>query len=96
MIFFTACPDAPELVDLGLAFYCSDPVWDMSRAHDLVNHFATAFLLAELKDDTEAAAALAPENVSFPGISYQTTGITATTTVSAQPAAATILLSVEK
>jgi CubicO group peptidase (beta-lactamase class C family) len=41
---------------------------------DLINHFATAFLLAELKGDAEAAAALAPENVSFPGIEYQAEG----------------------
>lgn len=34
----------------------------------------TAFLLAELKGDAEAAAALAPENVSFPGIQYEAMG----------------------
>jgi predicted dienelactone hydrolase len=53
---------------------CTDPTWDMEQAHDLINHFATAFLLAELYDDTEAAAALAPEAVTFPGITYETTG----------------------
>ena len=51
---------------------CADPVWDMDRAHDLINHFVTAFFLAELKGDTAAAAALAPENVAFPGIEYET------------------------
>jgi predicted dienelactone hydrolase len=51
-----------------------DAVWDIDRAHDLTNHFTTAFLLATLKGDTEAAAALAPDAVSFPGIEYQTTG----------------------
>jgi len=55
---------------------CFDPVWDKDRALDLINHFATAFLLAELKGDAEAAAALAPENVSFPGIEYQAEGYT--------------------
>ena len=45
----------------------------MDRAHDLINHFVTAFLLAELKGDSEAAKALAPENVTFPGIQYETT-----------------------
>ncbi len=53
---------------------CSDPVWDMDRAHDLINHFATAFLLATLKDDAEAAAALAPEAVAFPGVTYEAQG----------------------
>lgn len=53
---------------------CFDPVWDRDRSRDLINHFATAFLLAELKGDAAAAAALAPENVSFPGIQYEATG----------------------
>lgn len=74
MLFFPACRDAPDLVDLGLEFYCSDPVWDMDRAHDLINHFATAFLLAELKGGAEAAAALAADQVSFPGIEYRAEG----------------------
>lgn len=52
---------------------CFDPVWDKDRSIDLVNHFSTAFLLAELKGDDEAAKALAPENVAFPGIQYETT-----------------------
>ncbi|MBN1966456.1 MAG: hypothetical protein JW910_17530 [Anaerolineae bacterium] len=53
---------------------CSDPVWDVDRAHDLIDHFATAFLLAELYGDQDAAAALAPDAVQFPGIGYETTG----------------------
>ena len=54
--------------------YCADPVWDMDRAHDLVSHFTTAFLLDILKGDAEAHAALAPEAVSFPGITYEAQG----------------------
>jgi predicted dienelactone hydrolase len=74
MIFFFECADAPWLVDVGAFWVCSDPVWDMDRAHDLIDHLVTAFLLAELYGDEEAAAALAPDMVSFPGIEYQTTG----------------------
>ena len=74
LLFFDDCSAAPDLIGTGFHVFCSDPVWDMNRAHDLVNHFATAFLLAELKGDAEAAAALAPENVTFPGIQYETTG----------------------
>ena len=58
----------------GFPWVCSDAVWDMQRAHDLINHFTTAFLLAKLKDDAEAAAALSPEEVGFPGIAYQAEG----------------------
>ena len=54
-------------------FVNTDPVWDMNRAHDLINHFATAFLLDTLKGDKEAHAALLPDAVSFPGIEYATT-----------------------
>lgn len=39
-----------------------------------VKHFATAFLLATLKEDADAAAALAPEAVVFPGVQYEATG----------------------
>lgn len=73
-IFFPACAEAPGFVEIGFYTVCADAVWDVNRAHDLTNHFVTAFLLAELKGDAEAAKALAPENVVFPGIKYETTG----------------------
>lgn len=47
------------------------PMW--SIAFRLTNGGMAAFLLAELKGDTEAAKALAPANVVFPGIQYETT-----------------------
>ena len=58
---------------MGFAWFCDDPVWDGARSHDLINHFVTAFMLAELKGDADAAAALAPESVDFRGIEYETT-----------------------
>lgn len=73
-LFNSSCQDNPDMAAMGLPMFCTDPVWDMDRAHDLINHFATAFLLAELKGDAEADAALAPENVAFPGIEYMATG----------------------
>jgi len=71
-----ACSSNPWMAtDQGFGYwFCSDPVWDMQRAHDLTNHFVTAFLLTMLKGDREAAKALAPENVTFTGIKYETTG----------------------
>lgn len=74
MIFGSTCVDIPWAVDLGATFYCSDPVWDMQRTQDLTHHFATAFLLDVLKGDAEAHAALAPDAVSFPGITYEAQG----------------------
>jgi predicted dienelactone hydrolase len=55
--------------------------------HNLINHFATAFLLTELKGDQEAAKALLPENVSFPSIEYETTGFSATEPISSSTSA---------
>jgi hypothetical protein len=46
----------------------------MDRAHDLANHFTTAFLLDVLTGDEEARVALAPENVQFPGVQYEAEG----------------------
>ncbi len=73
-LYVDACSATPWIIDMGWFFFCSDPVWDMNRAHDLINHFTTAFLLAELYGDADAAAALAPDVAQFPGIRYETTG----------------------
>jgi len=73
MLFANECGAMPGLVAQGLGWFCWDAVWDTGRAKDLASHFVTAFLLAELKGDAEAAAALAPENVNFPGIQYEST-----------------------
>jgi predicted dienelactone hydrolase len=56
---------------LGFFESCSDDVWDMARAHDLINHFATAFLRVQLYDDAEAAQALDSETVDFPAVRYE-------------------------
>jgi predicted dienelactone hydrolase len=73
-VFIDGCDAVPWLIEMGAFYACSDPVWDMDRAHDLINHFTTAFLLATLKGDQDAAAALAPDQVQFPGIQYQAQG----------------------
>ncbi len=71
-IFGQSCP---PLAASTLSFFrqCSDPVWDMTRAHDLINHFTVAFLLKVLKNDSQAAGALAPGKVDFVGVNYKTT-----------------------
>jgi predicted dienelactone hydrolase len=52
---------------------CTDPVWDLARAHDLFDHFTTAFLRMVFYSDKDAAAALAPGAVKITGIAYKTT-----------------------
>jgi predicted dienelactone hydrolase len=81
VLFFDNCQNLPWVHEF-MDWACYDPVWDKDRGHDLVDHFVTAFLLAELKDDAEAANALAPENVDFLGIHYETTAYS-TTAISA-------------
>jgi predicted dienelactone hydrolase len=54
--------------------FCKDANWDRPYAHDLIKHFTTAFLLAELRDEADAAAALAPGAAVFDGITYSAQG----------------------
>jgi predicted dienelactone hydrolase len=74
MIFGSTCEALPVYAEIGFYQLCSDPVWDMDRAHDLINHFTTAFLLAELYQDADATAALAPDGVNFAGVTYEAQG----------------------
>jgi predicted dienelactone hydrolase len=74
MIFTTPCEQQPWMQEHpAYRFYCLDPVWDRTRALDLVHHFSTAFLLATLKNDQAAHSALLVDAVRFPGIEYATT-----------------------
>ena len=50
---------------------CSDKVWDMARAHDLINHMITAFLLAKIDNDPVAEEALAPDAVNYRAVRYR-------------------------
>ncbi|MCC6805202.1 MAG: alpha/beta fold hydrolase [Anaerolineae bacterium] len=69
-LFVVGCEQfSPLLVNAGLFKACSDPVWDMERAHDLIDHFAIAFLLYTLKGDSDALTALHAET-EFAGVDY--------------------------
>ncbi len=81
LVMFEGADHVFALMDCNQAWFdsafnslCYDPTWDTDRAHDLVDHFVTAFLLSVLKEDADAAAALAPDAVNFVGIHYETTG----------------------
>lgn len=67
-IFIDECPEFLKTFDAEWA--CTDPAWDMPHAHNLINHFATAFLLATLKQDAAAAQVLTPDAVDLTGIDY--------------------------
>jgi predicted dienelactone hydrolase len=71
-VFVDACSQLA--LSFGFFSQCSDSVWDMERIHDLINHFATAFLLAVLKDDDSAKQALYTSTVDFRAVSYTADG----------------------
>jgi predicted dienelactone hydrolase len=73
MIFTGPCEAVPLLLRFFSDEFCSDPGWDRAYAHDLTNHFTTAFLLYTLKGDQAAHEVLLPDAVQFAGIEYTTT-----------------------
>jgi predicted dienelactone hydrolase len=74
MIFTGPCESIPWYMKFFAGQFCADPGWDRQYAHDLVSHYTTAFLLAELKQDAAAAAALAPGAAEFPSVDYAAKG----------------------
>jgi predicted dienelactone hydrolase len=68
MIFTGPCVKTPWYLKIFSDEFCSDQFWDRSYAHMLIKHFTTAFLLVELKLDTNAAEVLAPDAVEFPNV----------------------------
>ena len=73
-IFAGTCEQPRRVLDLITTGFCSDPGWDRYEAHDLIRHYVTAFLLAELKHDTRAAAELVGTESAFPQLSYRQQG----------------------
>ena len=69
-IFAGACEQPRRMLALVTTSFCSDPGWDRSQAHALIGHYATAFLLAELKQDPDAAAALSQTDNTATGVTY--------------------------
>ena len=74
MIFTGSCEKIPWYLKFFSNEFCSDQFWDRTYAHGLVKHFTTAFLLAELKQDPEAAGMLSPEAIKFRDIRFDALG----------------------
>lgn len=68
------CDYSPWWEEIDFGWVCEDGVWDMLRAHDLINHFTTAFLLSTLYGDSDATIALSPDAVDVVGVQYQAKG----------------------
>jgi predicted dienelactone hydrolase len=73
-IFAGTCEQPRRVLDLITTGFCSDAGWDRYEAHDLIRHYVTAFLLAELNKDTQAAAELVGTESASPQLSYRQQG----------------------
>jgi predicted dienelactone hydrolase len=69
-IFAGTCEQPRRVLAMVRTGFCSDPGWDRNQAHDLIRHYATAFLLTELRQDPDAEAALSQTDSVFPGVTY--------------------------
>ncbi|MEJ2759560.1 MAG: hypothetical protein P8046_13850 [Anaerolineales bacterium] len=74
MIFTGPCEKKPFHLLPFSGEFCSDSICNRSDAHTLIKHFTTAFLLAEIKNDTTAISALAPEGIDFNNVDYEAIG----------------------
>lgn len=74
LVFAGECRRLRRLLNLVPLGFCSDPGWDRSDARDVTRHYITAFLLAELAQDPEAAQALSAEHQPPPGVGFRTEG----------------------
>jgi predicted dienelactone hydrolase len=74
MIFTGPCQTIPLYLSPFSDEFCTDTSWNRTRAHEISKHFTTAFLLAELKGDPAAAAALAVDVVDFSNVGYESQG----------------------
>lgn len=54
--------------------FCSDPGWQRARAHDVIEHYVTAFLQAELRADPAAMAELSHGEAPDTGVDLRTRG----------------------
>jgi predicted dienelactone hydrolase len=73
-VFTGPCEAVRRIMTVMPNGFCSLSGWERSHAHELISHFTTAFLLAELKRDPVAAAALTPTTERFSGVTYSAIG----------------------
>ena len=74
MIFTGPCENVPWYLGFFSGEFCSDSTWDRTNALAITKHLSTTFLLAELRHDKLAGAALSQDNVDFMDVSYEEQG----------------------
>ncbi len=74
MVFAGGCEQMRRIESLVSLGFCTNPGWDRNEVHDVVNHYVSAFLLAELEADRGAAEALKAANQNLPRTTYRSVG----------------------
>ena len=74
MIFTAPCEAIPLLLRVMSDEFCDDGDWNRYHAHNIVKHFATAFLLTELQADSSALTALQADAMTVPDVIYESSG----------------------
>lgn len=74
MVFAGKCDRTRRILTLVPMGFCTDPAWERGLARQVVSHYVTAFLLAELTGDSAAEDELAPDRQSVPDVSYRSEG----------------------
>ena len=73
-VFSGRCASVRRIVALVPMGFCDDPAWDRAQARAVVRHYVSAFLLAELRDESDAQSALVPRVTVVPTVSYRAVG----------------------
>lgn len=74
MLFAGECDSVRRIMSLVSLGFCSDSAWVRGQAHDLVKHYVTSFLEAELKQDRTASKDLKPGGPRPRGVTYRAEG----------------------
>ena len=74
MLFTGQCEQIRWYLKFFSGEFCEDSNWEREYAHQITKHFSTAFLLAELQGDSTALVFLAPQDMEFEGVRYESYG----------------------
>jgi predicted dienelactone hydrolase len=73
-VFSGRCDRVRRIVALVPMGFCDDPAWERADARAVIKHYVTAFLLAELAEDSAASATLSPTQADLPHVRYRAAG----------------------
>lgn len=74
MLFAGGCDAVRRIMSLVPLGFCSDAAWDRGQVQDIVKHFVTSFLEAELKQDNSASEELKSGSPLPAGVTYRAEG----------------------